>query len=131
MPDKSLYKKKIIDHYKNPRNEGKIDDFTHKHHLANTVCGDEFTVYLKIEGDKIVDIGYEGSGCAVSFAGISMLSEKIRGLGVEEILKQGDDYMLDMLGMKGKSPRVKCATVGLEAVKRAINMAEEEECDFC
>jgi len=131
MQGKGLYKEKIIDHYKNPRNFRKLEKADYKFHLSNTICGDEITVYLSVAGDVVKDVGFEGSGCAISIASMSILSEKLIGMKIEEIEKLGVDYVLNLLGMDRRTPRIKCATLGLEAVKRSIKMEKDDPCDFC
>ena len=126
-----LYKEKIIDHYKNPRHFGTLKREKYKAQVVNSTCGDEVTVYLKEKRGKISDVAFKGSGCAISLAGMSMLSEKLIGMPTEEVEALEDGYMLGMLGMDSKSPRIKCAVLGLGAVKRAISGGEDDPCDFC
>ncbi len=126
-----MYKQKIIDHYKNPRNFGELKDYDYHIRLANSVCGDEITVYLKVQSGVVQRVGFIGSGCAISIAGMSMLSEKLKGMPLKDVEKLDASYMLDMLGMESKTPRIKCAVLGLDAVKRAIKMEDDEPCDFC
>lgn len=131
MQESTLYKQKIIDHYKNPRNFGELKAYDYHIRLANTVCGDELTVYLKVENGIVDRVGYTGQGCAISVAGMSMLSEKLKGMKLKEVEQLDHSYMLKMLGMEEKTPRIKCAVLGLDAVKRAIKMEDDEPCDFC
>lgn len=131
MPGKGLYKEKIIDHYKNPRNFRKLEKADYQFHLSNTVCGDEVTVYLKVVGDIVKEVGFEGSGCAISIAGMSILSEELIGMKVKDVESLDNEYVLDLLGMDKRTPRIKCAVLGLDAVKRSIKMDEDEPCDFC
>jgi nitrogen fixation NifU-like protein len=126
-----LYKEKIIDHYKHPRNFKKLRRPTFRFQAANSVCGDEVEVFLKEKKGKIVEVGFKGTGCAISLAGMSMLSEELIGKTVEEVEKMDSDYMLGMMGMDSKSPRVKCATLGLSAVLRALSGEEDDPCEFC
>lgn len=131
MAASKLYKEKIIDHYKNPRNYGELKRPDYKAQVANTVCGDEVTVYLREKKGKISEVGYKGTGCAISVAGSSMLSEQLIGLTKEEINELDNEYVLGLLGMQPRSPRVKCATLFLEAAKRAVKEEEDDPCDFC
>ncbi len=131
MPNEDLYKQKIIDHYKNPRNFGEMDNPDFNAHVNNPVCGDEVTFYLKVEDGKIVDVKYKGSGCAISMAGSSMLTEELKGKTVDEVKKLGPDYMLNLIGVDRKSPRVKCALLGFDAAKRAVESGKDDPCDFC
>jgi nitrogen fixation NifU-like protein len=131
MTASELYKEKIIDHYKNPRNYRKLRRPDYEFKAVNSVCGDEVAVYLKEKKGKITEVGFEGSGCAISLAGMSILSEKIVGMTKEEIEEISRDEMLGMLGLDSSSPRVKCATLGLSAVVRALNKEEDDPCEFC
>ena len=131
MAGSKLYKEKIIDHYKNPRNNREIPDADYQAKVANSVCGDEVTMYLKEEGGKITEVGFKGTGCAISLAGASMLTEEITGKSIEEIENFDSEYMLNLLGMEKKSPRIRCAVLGLEAVMRALKDGEDDPCDFC
>ena len=63
---KELYQEIILDHNKNPRNYGKLKDFTHKAEGYNPMCGDHYSIFLKVKGDRIVDVSFEGAGCAIS-----------------------------------------------------------------
>lgn len=131
MANRKLYKQKIIEHYKEPRNFGELKEHDYKIHLANSVCGDEITVYLKVDNGEISKVSFEGSGCAISIAGMSILSGKLVGMSLKDAMELDEKYMLNLLGMGDKSPRVKCANLGLEAVQKAINLEEDEPCDFC
>jgi nitrogen fixation NifU-like protein len=131
MPDRNLYKQKIIDHYKNPRNYGEMEGADLEAHVNNTVCGDELTVYIRTDGQKIADINYKGSGCAISIAAMSILSEEIKGKTLEDIKSMEDSFVLDLLGLDAKTSRRKCALLGLKALGKAINMEEDDPCDFC
>lgn len=131
MANSDLYKQKIIDHYKNPRNQGELKDFTYRAQVANSVCGDEVTIFMKEQDGKIVEVGYKGTGCAISMAGVSMLSEKLKGMTIQEVNDLKNEYILDLLGMDQKSPRLKCALISVEAARRAIRGEKDDECDFC
>jgi nitrogen fixation protein NifU and related proteins len=131
MTASELYKEKIIDHYKNPRNFKKLKRPDYEFKAANSVCGDEIAVYLKEKKGKISEVGFQGSGCAISLAGMSILSEKLEGMTKEEVESISNEEMLGMLGVDPKSPRVKCATLGLSAVVRALNKEEDDPCEFC
>ena len=74
---------------------------------------------------------FKGSGCAICVAGMSMLTEKVIGKTVQEVDEMENTVPLKMLGMEERSPRLKCAVLGLDAMKRAINMEEDDDCDFC
>jgi nitrogen fixation NifU-like protein len=131
MPDRNLYKQKIIDHYKNPRNYGEIKGADLQAHVNNSVCGDELTIYLKVQDDTVKEAQFKGSGCAISIAAMSMLSEKLEGMTITELEGLEDGFVLDLLGLDKKTSRRKCALLGLKAVEKAVKMEEDDPCDFC
>jgi len=117
----SLYKENILDHYKNPRNFKKLKSFTNNASLENLTCGDEMEVFLKTEGDVIQDISFDARGCAISIAAMSMLSERVKGKKVSEIKKITDDDILKMLGIEKETPRIKCALLGIQTLRKALS----------
>jgi nitrogen fixation NifU-like protein len=110
----------ILDHYRDPEHFGVCDGHTHTCHSKNVSCGDEVTVYLKIENQKVVDFSFEGKGCAISVAAMSMLSDEIIGMHVNDIQKITPDFVVDLLGIEIGPVRLKCALIGLDATKKAI-----------
>ncbi len=120
----TLYKENIIDHYKNPRNFKKkesVKDFTKKAFSENITCGDEMEVFLKLEDGKVKEVFFDARGCAISIAAMSMISEKVKGKKKEEVLKLEDDFVLKMLGLEKSTPRVKCALLGIETLRKALS----------
>lgn len=115
-----MYKEIIMDHYKNPRNYGSIDnpDLTFKG--ENQSCGDKIEVYLNINDGKIKNIKFESTGCAISKASMSMLSQDLAGEDVDYILDKERDDIIDMLGIELTPTRVKCAVLGNELIKDGI-----------
>jgi len=115
-----LYKKNIIEHYKNPRNFHKLKSFNRHAEASNVTCGDELQIYLKVEDDIIVEVSFQGSGCAISLASMSMLSEKVKGMKVKDAMNIDDDEVLKMLGMSDNTPRVKCAVLSRQVLQKAL-----------
>ena len=109
-----------MDHYKNPRNKGVISEADASHHELNRSCGDDITVTIKLDGDVISSIKFIGSGCAISQAGISILSEKLLGINKQEILKYDFEYLKKIFGVPISERRAKCALIGLLAIQNAI-----------
>jgi len=116
----SIYLENIIDLYKNPLNRGEIIDPSTTYRAHNPLCGDDITVDLKIEADKVVDIKHRGKGCAINQAAISLLSEEILGKKIGEILRLMPKDVIDMLGIELGPVRLKCALLGIEAIHEAI-----------
>jgi nitrogen fixation protein NifU and related proteins len=117
----TLYKENILDHYKNPRNCKEIEKFTHSAFVNNVSCGDEMEVFLNIEEGTLKEISFKARGCAISIAAMSMLSEEVKNTKISKIKDFPSDSVLKMLGLKKESPRIKCALLGLEALKKALH----------
>ncbi|MFB6204345.1 MAG: iron-sulfur cluster assembly scaffold protein [Candidatus Nanohaloarchaea archaeon] len=113
-----MYREEILDHYKNPRNEGTLDGL--KQEGVNPSCGDNTTIYLELERSEIKDVKHETDGCAISTAGISILSEELPGMKVEDVLGKDREWMLDLMGVDVSPMRVKCAMLGLKTVQKAL-----------
>lgn len=116
-----LYKENILDHYKNPRNFKKLSFFTNTASLNNVTCGDEMEVFLEIENEKIKNISFEARGCAISIAAMSMLTENVKGKKISEIDQITDEFVLEMLGLEKETPRVKCALLGIQTLRKALS----------
>jgi len=131
-----LYREVILDHYQNPHHHGCLEHPDASFTDANTVCGDEITMQLKLDADgRVTDVGFEGSGCAISQASASMLTDQIIGMTVDDVLKLGRQDVIDNLGGVELTPvRLKCALLGLGVLKAAVYahrgvkpVAEDEE----
>jgi len=113
MGGSDMYRQQILDHYKNPRNYGELDDPTFSHLGENPMCGDtiEIDVQLDEDEDTIERVAFQGDGCAISQASASMLSEKLPGKSIEELQEMDRDDVIDMLGVDISPMRVKCAVL--------------------
>jgi nitrogen fixation NifU-like protein len=118
--DQLIYKENILDHYKHPHNKKHLEHATVRHHAVNPSCGDTIDIALLIENEKIVDVGFTGSGCAISQASMSMLSEKILGMTLEEVEHLQQDDVLGLLGIPIGIVRMKCAMLGLRTTQEAL-----------
>ena len=143
----SLYQQLILEHYRNPRNKGELEEKTVEIHMANPVCGDEIRLQLRIEGDRIEDVKFLGSGCSISQASVSMMTIRLKGSSLDqadELAKRFTDMMhgdesavrekslVDLRALQGVSKfpvRIKCALLGFdalqEALKKEAGVAEE------
>src|SRR5262245_60230367 len=81
---RELYQQVILDHYKKPRNFRKLPEETCHIEGHNPLCGDRLTVYLKLNGDRVADVSFEGTGCAISTASASMMTEMLKGKSIAE-----------------------------------------------
>ena len=146
---KELYQEIILDHGKNPRNLRKTENFNKDAKGNNPLCGDNVHVYLKLNGQRIVeDISFEGSGCAISMASASIMTDLVRGKEEKEVkeivedflgmIKENPDLKSDKLkedektklmclsGVKQYPMRVKCATLSWHTLVSAIDNKQEE-----
>ena len=113
-----IYREIILDHYRNPRNKGKLLDADVSIHDSNPLCGDEIDMHLKVDGDKIEDIKFEGRGCAISQASASMLTEMIMGKPLTSVRDLNKDDILENIGLLDRGPaRIKCALLSLKVLK--------------
>lgn len=116
-----LYQENILDHYKRPRNAGRLEDATLSARELNPSCGDSIELYLKLDGcDRVEDVKFAGRGCAVSQASISMLTERLKGRPLAEVMALGERDILEMLGVPIGPMRMKCATLSLKTLKAAL-----------
>ena len=118
--EQEMYKENIIDHYKNPRNKKELKDYSHKHREINPLCGDEITLYLKVDKNTISTATFIGKGCAISQASVSMLTEKIKDMPMEEAKKLQKEDILTMLGIPISFVRMKCALLPLKTLAKSI-----------
>lgn len=122
-----LYAENILDHFRDPRNAGKLSPATIDHEEHNHACGDSLHLWLLIEDGKIRKIGWEGEGCAISQASMSILSEELVGKTEEEVLRLSQDFMYELLGVPIGPRRFKCALMSVHTVKNAVHKARGEE----
>jgi nitrogen fixation NifU-like protein len=132
-----LYKEVILDHYRAPRNKGKLDPHDVALERNNPLCGDEIELFLRFDGESLEGIAFDGKGCSISQASASMMTEKVKGLSTKdaaalaESIKammageaEGDaDQLGDLVSLKGvvKYPvRIKCALLGWNTLVEAL-----------
>lgn len=115
-----LYSQNILDHYKHPRNRGRLQGANAVHNEVNYSCGDKLSVDLKIAAEKIQNFKFSGGGCAISQAAMSILGEAIINKEVNEALALDFDNVKNMLGVPVSERRSQCALLGLLTVQNAI-----------
>lgn len=138
-----LYQQVILDHNKRPRNFRKIEPASHTAEGHNPLCGDQLTIYLSLEGDELKDVAFEGSGCAISKASASMMTQAVKGkrkVEAEELFKEFHSMVTGELdeeqeenelgnlkifaGVREFPVRVKCATLPWHTLHAALNRKE-------
>jgi nitrogen fixation NifU-like protein len=119
-----MYRQQILDHYKNPRNYGEIEDATVTHVGENPMCGDtiEMDIVLDDDEDTIEAVAFRGDGCAISQASASMLSERLVGMSVEELEAMDRDDITEMLGVDISPMRVKCAVLAEKVAQDGLEI---------
>ena len=130
-----LYKEIVLDHYKRPRHRGELENADLEEHLLNPLCGDEVTVYARLEGDKLAGVSFTGRGCSISQASASMLTERLSGKDLEEakgeieaflemMRTEENEDLGDLVALKGiiQTPnRIRCATLAWTAFKQGLD----------
>jgi nitrogen fixation protein NifU and related proteins len=113
-----IYREIILDHYRNPRNKGKLPEADISTHDSNPLCGDEIDIHMKIQGDRIMDIKFEGRGCAISQASASMLTEMVINKPLTSVKDIAKTDILENIGLTNLGPaRIKCALLALKVMK--------------
>ena len=139
-----LYQQVILDHNKKPRNFRKLEHANHRAEGFNPLCGDHLTVYLDLEGEAVKEVAFEGSGCAISKAAASMMTQAVKGKSKEqaenlfnqfhsmvtgELNEETEDNSLGNLkifaGVREFPVRVKCATLAWHTLHAALNKEEQ------
>ncbi len=133
-----LYQEVILDHNKRPRNFRVLDQPSHHAEGYNPLCGDRLTLYLKVDGGVVTDVAFQGSGCAISRASASLMTDEIRGKAVDEVralfarfhrmVTTAPDVAVDDLGklsvlagVRAFPVRVKCASLAWHTLKAALD----------
>jgi nitrogen fixation NifU-like protein len=134
-----LYREVILDHNRKPRNFGELADADRVVEGVNPLCGDRLTLYVKLDGDRIADVKFKGTGCAISVASSSLMTEAIKGVTVGQSIELFDkvhqmltdattpEALVDELGklaalsgVREYPSRVKCASLGWHALRSAL-----------
>jgi nitrogen fixation protein NifU and related proteins len=114
-----FYRDYILDHYRNPRNFGRLADPDAQAEDLNPLCGDQIRMELKVEDGVVSDLRFSGKGCAISQASASMLTEVVKGMKLSDVAKLNKDAVLENVGIGISPTRLKCALLGLRVLKSA------------
>jgi nitrogen fixation protein NifU and related proteins len=138
-----LYREVILDHNRRPRNFGELPDADHVVEGVNPLCGDRMTLYVKLRGDTVEDIRFKGTGCAISVASSSLMTERVKGASIGASLELFDkihelltdanatpaedlEKLAALAGVREYPTRVKCASLGWHALKAALAGADDK-----
>jgi nitrogen fixation NifU-like protein len=139
---RTLYQEVLLDHYRKPRHFGELAHPTGRAEGHNPLCGDRVTIDVALDGDRLAEVAFRGSGCAISIASASLMSEAVRGRPLAEVealserfrgaLTDGGDAaalgkLVALLGVKEFPMRVKCATLAWHALAAALASAAPGE----
>ncbi|MDO8480264.1 MAG: iron-sulfur cluster assembly scaffold protein [Nanoarchaeota archaeon] len=116
----ALYREHILDLYKNPRNVGELKGATHRHREFNPLCGDDIEMQVLVKDNQVQDIKFQGHGCALSIAASSLLTEKVKKMTINEIMKLTKDDVVEMMGISMGPVRIKCALLPLETLQKTV-----------
>ena len=137
-----LYRRVIMDHYKNPRNRGSFDNEAVTINLNNPTCGDRITLQMQVEEGKVKAAKFQGEGCSISLSSASMLTDAVKGKSLEEALQMAEKFSglmkgesvefdyedIEALSGVNKFPaRIKCATLAWNALRKGIEQANHKE----
>jgi nitrogen fixation NifU-like protein len=115
----SLYSEKVMEHFKNPRNVGEMEDPDGVGRVGDPICGDVMELYIKVKDGTIVDVKFKTFGCGAAIATSSMVTEMVKGKSVEEALKISNKAVVEALD--GLPPaKVHCSVLAEDALKAAI-----------
>jgi len=124
-----MYAEQLIYHYEHPSNKRKMEDASVSMNEENISCGDAITVYLKLSGDRIEDVSFEGSGCVISMGSASMLTQELKGKTLAQLEKMQYGDLLKIIGIDPGPVRMHCATLSLRALKKAAFAFERKPID--
>lgn len=117
----TIYQEIILDHYRNPRNQGVLKVPTHEATGNNPTCGDKLSMQLSVKNDIIEEVKFTGSGCAISQASASILTEYLSGKSVKEASTMKKEAVFELLGIELSLTRQKCALLSLDTFQKALN----------
>ena len=136
---RDLYRELILDHARSPRHFGSLDSVTHSAEGINPLCGDKLKLYIDLDGEGLIrDIAFEGSGCAISVASASLLTDTVMGLSADEAMRRFESVTAHLAGntdrkgvelgklralegVRDYPSRVKCATLAWHALRSALS----------
>ena len=122
----NIYRENILDHFKNPRNFGKLTNPSAEFSLYNSVCGDKIEMDVKVKEERVDDVKFRGEGCAISIASASILTESVKGKELELVKKIDRGDIIKLLGISLSPTRLKCALLPLEVLHKILSLAKDK-----
>jgi nitrogen fixation NifU-like protein len=121
-----IYRENILDHYKHPKNFGRLTRVTATAADAVVSCGDSMTMEIFVENEIVTEIGFTGSGCAISMASASLLTDHAKGKSIRDLQRLDKDAILQLLGITLTPTRLKCALLSLEVLHKVLNQVNSK-----
>lgn len=115
-----LYRQYILEHYREPRNHGRLEQPDVHVAETNPLCGDRIEMDLRLDGDRVAEVRFDGRGCAISQASASMLTEKIEGATLDDLRALRPNDIFEMLGVEIGPARQRCALLSLRVLHEGI-----------
>ncbi len=115
-----LYQQQLMDHYHNPRNQGTLDNADFKSGVLNPSCGDSVAMAGIVENRRLIIVMFQGSGCVISQATASLLTENVKGKLIDDIMVLDRHWIAQLIGMELGPVRLKCALLPLQALQEGI-----------
>lgn len=119
-----MYMENILDHYKKPHNFKRLEGAQIQFKEYNPLCGDIIELFVNLDKGKVVEAAFSGTGCAISQASASMLTDWLQGKSLEEVKGLTQEKILEMLGIEVSVLRLKCALLSLKALERGVYLYE-------
>ncbi len=116
----NLYQDVLLDHYRNPRNRGVLEHADFESGEDNPSCGDSVNIYGQVKDGRLEAVSFQGTGCVISQAAASMLTQRVLGMDLHEIMKLDADFMRQLVGITLGPTRVRCALLALEALQKGV-----------
>ncbi len=121
----TLYREELLDHFRHPRNSGELANAQVRTEVFNPSCGDEIAMAINVDGTRLSAVAFKGKGCVISQAAASLLTERVKGKGIEEIEALTRDDMTSLVGITLGPTRLRCALLALESLHQALALYKE------
>ena len=127
MTDTAPYLATVVEHYRRPHNQRALAAPTHVHEGVNALCGDRIRMEVEVRDGDVADIAFAASACAIATASASLLTSRVRGLGVSSVLELDDESMVSVLGAGVPAGRRGCAVLPLRVLRHALGTTAGRE----
>lgn len=117
----NLYHDLLMDHYRHPRNQKKLENADFCHTSDNPLCGDTVTMCGRVAEGKVIELAFQGAGCVLSQAVGSLLTQELAGQSIEQVRSLTAEFIIQKVGMPLGPTRVKCALLPLEALQKGLS----------